>query len=170
MVVIIGTICNIFLSNVQVQKFMYEECLKWLQENPFEPISEAINHFQGPKLTLKFSKDVADGIVELAGHTCKITIKDGLVISVERFDIQKDLLENQTRFKAGKTPPPTLAREEVLSIIVNLQREKGIVEEGVVLDEAAKRGIPKDIASKIISQLLREAVVYRPRDGFLKAT
>jgi hypothetical protein len=68
MVVIIGTICNIFLSNVQVQKFMYEECLKWLQ------------------------------------------------------------------------------------------------------DEASKRGIPKDITSKIISQLLREAVVYSPRDGFLKTT
>ena len=58
----------------------------------------------------------------------------------------------------------------LLDIIVELQKETGVVEVKAVLDEAERRGIPASECERLIAQLKREGTVYEPREGYLKKT
>jgi replicative DNA helicase Mcm len=59
----------------------------------------------------------------------------------------------------------------VLSTLMELERETGIVEKATLLnglDEKYK--IPRGEAERLIGQLLREGTIYEPREGYLKKT
>jgi DNA replicative helicase MCM subunit Mcm2 (Cdc46/Mcm family) len=58
----------------------------------------------------------------------------------------------------------------LLDAIYEVQRETGLAELNVVLDEAEKRGISRSECERLISQLKREGTIYEPREGYLKKT
>jgi replicative DNA helicase Mcm len=58
----------------------------------------------------------------------------------------------------------------LLDAIYEVQRETGLAELNVVLDEAEKRGISRSECERLIAQLKREGTVYEPREGYLKKT
>ena len=59
----------------------------------------------------------------------------------------------------------------VLSTLIELEKETGIVERTVLLNELEIRSqIPKSEAERLIGQLQREGTIYEPREGYLKKT
>jgi replicative DNA helicase Mcm len=61
--------------------------------------------------------------------------------------------------------------QTVLSTIMEMEKETGMVEKVAILDELeAKYKISPVEADRLIGQLLREGTIYSPRDGYLKKT
>jgi len=59
----------------------------------------------------------------------------------------------------------------VLSTLMEMEKETGIVEKTALLDEVEmKHKISRGEAERLIGQLLREGTVYEPREGYLKKT
>jgi len=59
----------------------------------------------------------------------------------------------------------------VLATLVELQRETGMVEKTVLIDELKEKyGINAMESNRIIEELLKEGVIYSPREGYLKKT
>jgi replicative DNA helicase Mcm len=59
----------------------------------------------------------------------------------------------------------------VLSTLMEMERDTGIVEKALLLSELeAKFKIPRGEAEKLLGQLLREGTIYAPREGYLKKT
>jgi replicative DNA helicase Mcm len=59
----------------------------------------------------------------------------------------------------------------VVKLIVELEKETGLVEKDYLLKELEKTyGIHETDAEKFITQLLREGTIFEPREGFLKKT
>ncbi|RLI20991.1 Minichromosome maintenance protein MCM [Candidatus Bathyarchaeota archaeon] len=61
--------------------------------------------------------------------------------------------------------------QTVLSTIMEMEKETGIVEKTALLNELeAAYGISGQEAERLIGQLLREGTIYSPREGYLKKT
>jgi DNA replicative helicase MCM subunit Mcm2 (Cdc46/Mcm family) len=61
--------------------------------------------------------------------------------------------------------------QTVLSTLMQMEKETGIVEKTALLNELeAKYMIPTGEAERLIAQLLREGTIYEPREGYLKKT
>jgi replicative DNA helicase Mcm len=61
--------------------------------------------------------------------------------------------------------------QTVLSTLMELEKQTGIVERAVVLSELeTKYNIPRAEADRLLGQLLREGTIYEPREGYLKKT
>jgi replicative DNA helicase Mcm len=59
----------------------------------------------------------------------------------------------------------------ILSTLMEMEKETGIVEKAAVLSELEmKYKIPRAEAERLIGQLLREGTIYEPREGYLKKT
>jgi replicative DNA helicase Mcm len=59
----------------------------------------------------------------------------------------------------------------VLSTLIQLEKETGIVEKAALMEELeSKHKIPKVETDRMIGQLLREGTIYEPREGCLKKT
>jgi replicative DNA helicase Mcm len=59
----------------------------------------------------------------------------------------------------------------VISTLMEMEKETGIVEKISLLDELeTKYKILRDEAERLIGQLLREGTIYEPREGYLKKT
>jgi len=59
----------------------------------------------------------------------------------------------------------------ILSVLVEMERENGIVEKTALLSELeSKHQIPRAETERMIGQLLREGTIYEPREGYLKKT
>jgi DNA replicative helicase MCM subunit Mcm2 (Cdc46/Mcm family) len=59
----------------------------------------------------------------------------------------------------------------VLSVLIQMERETGIVEKSALMEELdAKHKIPKSETDRMIGQLLREGTIYEPKEGHLKKT
>jgi replicative DNA helicase Mcm len=59
----------------------------------------------------------------------------------------------------------------VLSILMDMEKQTGIVERDAIVDELEnKHKIPRNETERMISQLLREGTIYEPREGCLKKT
>jgi len=69
---------------------------------------------------------------------------------------------------------PKSVREKlslILSLIVENQRETGMVEERWLIKELKEKyKIDELEAKKLIYQLIKEGTIYQPRDGFLQKT
>jgi replicative DNA helicase Mcm len=61
--------------------------------------------------------------------------------------------------------------QTVLSALMDLERETGMVERNALLNELEdKFKVPRGEAEHLIGQLLREGTIYEPREGYLKKT
>ena len=61
--------------------------------------------------------------------------------------------------------------QTVLSTIMEMEKETGMVEKTALLNELeAAYGISGQEAERLIGQLLREGTIYSPREGYLKKT
>lgn len=61
--------------------------------------------------------------------------------------------------------------DAILALIIETQREAGMVEEGWLLNELEARcGIDKNEAKRILAQLKKEGAIFEPREGYLKKT
>jgi replicative DNA helicase Mcm len=61
--------------------------------------------------------------------------------------------------------------QTVLSTLMELEKETGLVEKTVLLNELdEKHKVPRGEAERLIGQLLREGTIYEPREGYLKKT
>jgi replicative DNA helicase Mcm len=59
----------------------------------------------------------------------------------------------------------------VLSTLMELEKETGIVEKMTLLNELdEKHKVQRGEAERLIGQLLREGTIYEPREGYLKKT
>jgi replicative DNA helicase Mcm len=61
--------------------------------------------------------------------------------------------------------------QTVLSTLMELEKETGLVEKTALLNELdEKYKVPRGEAERLIGQLLREGTIYEPREGYLKKT
>jgi replicative DNA helicase Mcm len=61
--------------------------------------------------------------------------------------------------------------QTVLSTLMEMEKETGIVEKTALLNELeTKYTIPIGEAERLIAQLLREGTIYEPKEGYLKKT
>lgn len=88
MVKMLGKIGDIS-SRVTIWRFSYEELEKKAKESFFDLQSVPL----GPKITLKFSKDLIDNLVENVGKICEIEIEKGIVKSVKFYKTETRILE-----------------------------------------------------------------------------
>jgi replicative DNA helicase Mcm len=59
----------------------------------------------------------------------------------------------------------------VLSVLIEMEKETGIVEKAAFVSELeSKHEIPRAETERMIGQLLREGTIYEPREGYLKKT
>jgi replicative DNA helicase Mcm len=59
----------------------------------------------------------------------------------------------------------------VLSVLIAMEKETGIVEKAAFVSELeSKHEIPRADTERMIGQLLREGTIYEPREGYLKKT
>lgn len=87
----------------------------------------------------------------------------GIDVSSSKIDI--DLI------MTGKPKSLRDKLQTVLSTIIEMERETGMVEKVALLDELeAKYKVSPVEADRLIGQLLREGTIYAPREGYLKKT
>jgi len=87
----------------------------------------------------------------------------GIDVSSSKFDI--DLI------MTGKPKSLRDKLQTVLSTIMEMQRETGLVEKIALLNELeTKYKISMGEAERLLGQLLREGTVFEPREGYLKKT
>lgn len=61
--------------------------------------------------------------------------------------------------------------QTILSTLIEMEKETGIVEKAALLSELdVKYNISRGEAERLIGQLLREGTIYEPREGYLKKT
>jgi replicative DNA helicase Mcm len=59
----------------------------------------------------------------------------------------------------------------ILSAIIEMERETGMVEKALLLSTLeTEQKVPRAEADRLIGQLLREGTIYEPREGYLKKT
>jgi replicative DNA helicase Mcm len=71
----------------------------------------------------------------------------------------------------GKSKSMRDRLQRVLSTLIEMERETGIVERAALLDALeTEHKIPRAEADRLMGQLLREGTIYEPREGYLKKT
>jgi replicative DNA helicase Mcm len=71
----------------------------------------------------------------------------------------------------GKSKSLRDAMQLVRTAIADLEKETGTVEEATLYETLSKKSeIEEDVAKKVVSQLLKEGLIYSPKPGHLKRT
>lgn len=95
-----------------------------------------------------------------------------LIVSRSLQDVGIDLETMKFDIDTIMTGKPKSLRDKItaiLDLVVELQRETGVVEADIVYEEGAKRlGATKEDVKRIVAQLQREGALYEPRAGYLK--
>jgi len=87
----------------------------------------------------------------------------GIDVSSYKFDI--DII------MTGKPKSVRDKLQTVLSTLMEMEKETGIVEKTLLLNELEiKYKVPRGEAERLLGQLLREGTIYEPREGYLKKT
>jgi replicative DNA helicase Mcm len=87
----------------------------------------------------------------------------GIDVSSYKFDI--DIL------MTGKPKSVRDKLQVVLSTLMEMEKESGMVERAALLNELeAKYKVPFAEGERLLGQLLREGTIYEPREGYLKKT
>ncbi len=111
-------------------------------------------------LRKKISAEDAEAAVAIMKRSLE---EVGIDVSSSKFDI--DLI------MTGKPKSLRDKLQTVLSTIMEMQRETGLVEKIALLSELeTEYKISTGEADRLISQLLREGTIYSPREGYLKKT
>ncbi|MDH5753586.1 MAG: minichromosome maintenance protein MCM [Candidatus Bathyarchaeota archaeon] len=111
-------------------------------------------------LRKKISTEDAEAAIALMNRSLE---EVGIDVSSSKFDI--DLI------MTGKPKSLRDKLQTVLSTIMEMQRETGLVEKIALLNELeTKYKISMGEAERLLGQLLREGTVFEPREGYLKKT
>jgi replicative DNA helicase Mcm len=109
-------------------------------------------------------KEVSAEDAEAAIAIMKRSLEEvGIDVSSSRMDI--DLI---------MTGKPKSVRDKlhvVLSVLIAMEKETGIVEKAALVSELeSKHELPRAETERMVGQLLREGTIYEPREGYLKKT
>jgi len=109
-------------------------------------------------------KEVTAEDAEAAINLMKISLEEvGIDLSSYKYDI--DLI------MTGKPKSVRDKLQTVLSTLMEMEKETGIVEKTALINELeTKYKISRGEVERLIGQLLREGTVYEPREGYLKKT
>jgi len=109
-------------------------------------------------------KDVTAEDAEAAIAIMKKSLEEvGIDLSSYKMDI--DII------MTGKPKSMRDRLQIILSTLMTLEKDTGIVEKGVLTSELeTKYNITRSEAERFIGQLLREGTIYEPREGYLKKT
>ncbi|MEM2999861.1 MAG: minichromosome maintenance protein MCM [Candidatus Bathyarchaeia archaeon] len=109
-------------------------------------------------------KEVTAEDAEAAIAIMKRSLEEvGIDVSSAKMDI--DLI------MTGKPKSVRDKLQVVLSVLVEMEKEIGMVEKAALVSELeSKHQIPKAETERMLSQLLREGTIYEPREGYLKKT
>jgi replicative DNA helicase Mcm len=109
-------------------------------------------------------KEVAAEDAEAAVAIMKRSLEEvGIDLSSYKIDI--DII------MTGKPKSMRDRLQIILSALMELEKETGMVERAVLLDELeTKYKVPRGETDRLIGQLLREGTIYEPREGYLKKT
>jgi replicative DNA helicase Mcm len=109
-------------------------------------------------------KEVLAEDAEAAINIMKRSLQEvGIDLSSYKYDI--DLI------MTGKPKSVRDKLQTVLSTMLEMERETGIVEKAALLNELeTKYQISRNEAERLLGQLLREGTIYEPREGYLKKT
>jgi replicative DNA helicase Mcm len=113
---------------------------------------------------LALRKDVLAEDAEAAIAIMRRSLEEvGIDVSSSRIDI--DLI------MTGKPKSLRDKLQTVLSTIMEMERETGLVEKAALLIELEEKyKISRGEAERLVGQLLREGTIYSPREGYLKKT
>jgi replicative DNA helicase Mcm len=104
---------------------------------------------------------------EDAAAAIKITTQSlkQIGVDVETGEIDAEML------MTGKPKSMRGKMSLILSLIINMERESGLVDKQALLETLEKEYvIPKHEAVRLINQLIREGAIFEPKEGFLKKT
>jgi replicative DNA helicase Mcm len=109
-------------------------------------------------------KEVSAEDAEAAITIMKRSLEEvGIDLSSYKMDI--DLI------MTGKPKSVRDRMQIILSVLMAMEKETGIVEKAALLSELdSKHKIPRAETERMIGQLLREGTIYEPREGCLKKT
>jgi replicative DNA helicase Mcm len=109
-------------------------------------------------------KEVAAEDAEAAVAIMKRSLEEvGIDLSSYKIDI--DII------MTGKPKSMRDRLQIILSALMELEKETGMVERTALLDELeTKYKVPRGDSDRLIGQLLREGTIYEPREGYLKKT
>jgi replicative DNA helicase Mcm len=125
---------------------------------------ESLVRISEAKARVALRKEVLSEDAEAAINIMKRSLEEvGIDLSSYKIDI--DLI------MTGKPKSVRDKLQTVLSTLMELEKETGIVEKTALLNELeAKYTISTGEAERLIGQLLREGTIYEPREGYLKKT
>jgi replicative DNA helicase Mcm len=109
-------------------------------------------------------KEVLAEDAEAAINIMKKSLQEvGIDLSSYKYDI--DLI------MTGKPKSVRDKLQTILSTMIEMEKETGIVEKAALLNELeTKYKISRNEAERLLGQLLREGTIYEPREGYLKKT
>jgi replicative DNA helicase Mcm len=125
---------------------------------------ESLVRLSEAKARAALRKEVLAEDAETAITIMKRSLEEvGIDLSSYKYDI--DLI------MTGKPKSVRDKLQTVISTLMEMEKETGIVEKAALLNELeTKYTISKGEAERLIGQLLREGTVYEPREGYLKKT
>ena len=125
---------------------------------------ESLVRISEARARVSLRKEVLTEDAEAAIAIMKRSLEEvGIDMSSYKIDI--DLI------MTGKPKSVRDKMQTVLSTLMTMEKETGIVEKTALLNELeTKYTIPIGEAERLIAQLLREGTIYEPREGYLKKT
>ena len=125
---------------------------------------ESLVRITEARARLALKKEVSAEDAEAAIAIMKRSLEEvGIDLSSYKMDI--DLI------MTGKPKSMRDRLQIILSTLMELERETGIVEKTALLNELEVRyKVSRGEAERLLGQLLREGTIYEPREGYLKKT
>lgn len=125
---------------------------------------ESLVRISEARARVSLRKEVLTEDAEAAIAIMKRSLEEvGIDMSSYKIDI--DLI------MTGKPKSVRDKMQTVLSTLMTMEKETGIVEKTALLNELeTKYTIPIGEAERLIAQLLREGTIYEPKEGYLKKT
>ena len=125
---------------------------------------ESLVRISEARARVALKKEVSAEDAEAAIAIMKRSLEEvGIDVSSYKMDI--DLI------MTGKPKSVRDKMQVVLSALMQMEKETGIVEKTVLLSELEnKYKVPRSETERILGQLLREGTIYEPREGCLKKT
>jgi replicative DNA helicase Mcm len=125
---------------------------------------ESLVRISEARARVALRKEVSAEDAEAAITIMKRSLEEvGIDVSSYKFDI--DLI------MTGRPKSVRDRMQIILSVLMGMERETGIVEKAVLLSELeSKHQISRGETERMLGQLLREGTIYEPREGCLKKT
>lgn len=124
-----------------------------------------------------------EALVRIAEARARVALREEVLPEDAEAAIRimtKTLQEVGIDVKSGKmdidilmTGKPKSLRDKagaILSSLLKLEKETGLVLQETLISEVSRYGITQQEAEKIIAELIRDGVIYAPREGYLKKT